>query len=77
MPIAQTKNDRDLKFGTHTPLEHNLKPVFSLFEKGTLKVTSLENLPHNVDLCISPCFSFFLSVRVDMFSFMFIFQSKN
>ena len=28
MPPGQTKNDTDLKFGTHTPLDHILKQVF-------------------------------------------------
>ena len=30
----QTKNDRDLEFGTHTPLDH-IKNMFSLFQKNS------------------------------------------
>ena len=42
---GQTKNDTDLKFGTHTPLPHTWKRVFCLPEKVALRAASLEKLP--------------------------------
>ena len=40
-PPGQTKNDRNRKFGTHTPLDHTYKV--------TLRTASLEKLPCHVD----------------------------
>ena len=45
-PPGQTKNDTDLKFGTHTPLDRN----FGFFAKKiTLRAASPEKLPCHVD----------------------------
>ena len=47
-PPGQTKNDRDLKFRTHSHRLY-LKTSFFLFEKITLRAASLEKLPCHVD----------------------------
>ena len=47
--LGQTKNDTDLKFGAHTPIDLIRKRVFCFFEKMTLRAPSLEKLPCYVD----------------------------
>ena len=44
-----TKNDTDLKFGKHTPIDLIWKNFFCFFEKISLTDASLEKLPCHVD----------------------------
>ena len=45
--LGQTKNDTDLKFGTHTPID------FCFFDQITVTAASLEKLPCHVDFGFS------------------------
>ena len=58
--LAKQKNDTDLNFGTHTPIDL-IKNGFSFFEKITVKAASIEKLPCQVDYRIYPrlpCYEF-------------------
>ena len=44
-PPGQSKNESDLKFGKHTPIDLVYKMIFCFFEKITLTTASLEELP--------------------------------
>ena len=48
-PRGQTKNDTDLKFGTHTPIDLIKKRAFCFFEKITGTAAGLKKLPCDVD----------------------------
>ena len=48
-PPGQTKNDTDLKFATHPPLDHIWERLFCFFIKVTLRAGSLEKLPCHMD----------------------------
>ena len=48
IPPAQSKNDTDLKFGTHTPIDLIYKMIF-FSKKITLTAASLDELPCQVD----------------------------
>ena len=64
-PLDQTKNDRDLKFDEHTPLDYNLlskKVFFVFFEKVTLGAASLKKLLCHVDLMHISSIAFFVSI---------------
>ena len=41
----QTKNHTDLKFGTHTPLDHNLKSFFIKSDPGSASIENMEFSP--------------------------------
>ena len=49
IPPAQSKNDTDLKFGTHTPIDLIYKMIFCFFEKITLTTATLKELPCHDD----------------------------
>ena len=56
-PLDQTKNDRDLKFDEHTPLDYNLlskKVFFVFFKKATQRAVNFENMPRHMDSRLSP-----------------------
>ena len=46
---GQTKNNTDLKFDTHTPIDLIEKRVFCFFEKITVTAAILEKLPCHTD----------------------------
>ena len=48
-PPGLTKNETDLKFGTHTPLDNIQKRVFCFFENVILRAARLEKLQCHVD----------------------------
>ena len=48
-PPGQSKNDTDLKFGTHTPIDLIYKMIFCFFEKITLTTATLKELPCHDD----------------------------
>ena len=48
-PPRQTKNNIDLKFGTHTPIDFIQKGFFCFFDEITLTAASLDKLPCHVD----------------------------
>ena len=56
---GQTKNDTDLKFGTHTPIDLIEKQVSCFFDQITVTAARLEKLPCHVDFPHIPSIALF------------------